>query len=81
MFGFNSLFALRWSSTPFWALYPPSLTFQFALCAEVVFDNTGGGGSSDGVEFQFALCAEVVFDDWFLDDMGVVPYVSIRSLR
>ena len=62
--GFNSLFALRWSSTTATNETPvEGAEFQFALCAEVVFDWGVDVTTYDPWgEFQFALCAEVVFD-------------------
>ena len=80
--GFNSLFALRWSSTPRpVGNHRPGL-FQFALCAEVVFDNnpdTDGDGVSEG--FQFALCAEVVFDPTPPTPTLLCSFNSLFALR
>ena len=57
-----SLFALRWSSTLEIQFFNPRVEFQFALCAEVVFDSKNFTEGLNVKSFQFALCAEVVFD-------------------
>ena len=55
--------------------------FQFALCAEAVFDTNDGTVVEVPWAFQFALCAEAVFDEIYRAEGWLVVYVSIRSLR